>query len=181
MPQVAPTQNVGSMLRTAKKSTETLESGKSGDQVISEAAAASCEISFRSYCEKAKRHRRSLSSSEGRTGRAHRSRSATPEPDAGADAPVRSRTRLDADGESPCILRSCLSPLSFLPCVPIQNARGLRITCALLPARLSTLPYSYLQPWRTLSGSPFSPAPELLGGNTLHRPSRSNTEVDVLS
>lgn len=115
MPQSALTQNVGKMLRAPKKTSEVLESGESGDQVISEAAAASCEILYRSYCEKAKRHRRGLNTPEGRTGRAHRSRSATPEPELDTDAPVRSRTRLDADGDRPCTLLSSTLPL--LPCM----------------------------------------------------------------
>ncbi len=177
MPQVAPTQNVGSMLRTPKKSPEVLEFGSSGDQVISEAAAAPCEISFRSYCEKAKRHRRGLSSSEGRTGRVHRSRSATPEPDLGTDAPVRSRTRLDADGDGPCILRSCLSPLVSLPCMHSKH-RSLCITCILLLACVKSLVLPSLQPWRTLSASQCSPAPELLEGKTLHEHCDCSTGMD---
>ena len=104
MPQDGPTQNVSKMLRAAKKSSEPLELAEPGAQVISEAAATSCEISYRSYCEKAKRHRRGLSIPEGRTGRLHQSRSATPEPEPETDAPVRSRTRLDADGSSLCTL-----------------------------------------------------------------------------
>ena len=115
MPQSTLTQNVGKMLRAPKNPSEVLELGESGKQVISEAAAASCEISYRSYCEKAKRYKRGLNIPEGRTGRAHRSRSATPEPELDKDAHVRSRTRLDADGDSSCTLLS--SPLPFLSCM----------------------------------------------------------------
>ncbi len=135
MPQVAPTQNVGNMLRTAKKSSDILESGTSGDNVISEAAAASCEISFRSYCEKAKRHRRGLSTSEGRTGKAHRSRSATPEPESGTDAPVRSRTRLDADGDTHASFRPVFHPCLSCPACK-HTPRSFCSTCTFLLACL---------------------------------------------
>ena len=113
MQLTAPTQNVGEMLRAAKKPAKALESAATGNQVISEAAASSCEISYRSYCEKAKRHRRGLSALEGRAGRTHRSRSATPELELETEAPVRSRTRLDADGDRPCTPLILLWLISF--------------------------------------------------------------------
>ena len=137
MPQNGPTQNVSKMLRAAKKSPEPLESAEPGDQVISEAAATSCEISYRSYCEKAKRHRRGLSIHEGRTGRLHRSRSATPEPELGTDAPVRSRTRLDADGNIPCTFNPAVHPDRFLSCMQAHcNVRLQHLYTAACPSEL---------------------------------------------
>ena len=73
---------------------------------ISEAAATFCEISYRSYSDKAKRQRRSLQALQGpEKGRNGSSRSMTPEPAPDRDVldkpPLRSRSRLDADGDCP--------------------------------------------------------------------------------
>lgn len=115
MQKEAPSQHIGKMFRAAsensKKPPEVLEEGVSADEIISETAANSCEISYRSYSEKVKRQRRSLSASEARTGREARSRSATPEPELEVDgigsAPTGSRSRLDVDGEAPFLLVCC--------------------------------------------------------------------------
>ena len=73
---------------------------------ISEAAANFCEISYRSYSDKARRQRRSLQALQGpQKGRDSSSRSVTPEPTLENDIldkpPLRGRSRLDADGDLP--------------------------------------------------------------------------------
>lgn len=107
-PKGASSQDVGKMLRAAsenpKAASEPLESMHTAGDVISEAAAHSCDISYRSYCEKAKRQKRSLKASvEVLKGKETRSRSATPEPGLDADglgiSPLDSRNRLDVDGD----------------------------------------------------------------------------------
>ena len=83
---------------------EALESLALNGRSISEAAATFCEISYRSYSDKAKRQRRSLQALQGpQKGRDSSSRSMTPESTPDRDVldkpPLRSRSRLDADGD----------------------------------------------------------------------------------
>ena len=105
--QMQDSQDLSRMLKRAREmpKSEAVESLDLKGRSISEAAANFCEISYRSYSDKAKRQRRSLQALQGlQKGRDSSSRGITPEPTLDKDVldkpPLRSRSRLDADGNS---------------------------------------------------------------------------------
>ena len=111
MQESHPSQDVSRMLKRAREmpKSEAVESLDLSGCTISEAAANFCEISYRSYSDKAKRQRRSLQASQGpQRGKDNLSRSISPEPSLEGDLldkpPLRSRSRLDADGNLPACL-----------------------------------------------------------------------------
>ena len=129
------------MLKRASEmpKSEAVESLDLHARSISEAAATFCEISYRSYSDKAKRQRRSLQALQGpEKGRDGSSRSMTPEPTPDRDVldkpPLRSRSRLDADGDCPacsscscCLLARCAMILSAMHCfvhMPKHRLKG---------------------------------------------------------
>lgn len=103
-----PSRDVSRMLKRASEmpKSEAVESLDVNGRTISEAAANFCEISYRSYSDKAKRQRRSLQALQGpQKGKETLSRSVSPEPTLDREIldkpPLRSRSRLDADGDLP--------------------------------------------------------------------------------